>query len=129
MLQQNKSNPVQETSPAPVVTSNETGHSPVPAPWTVSKLVNLLVWVTSGLSVLNLLRDLTPLNLYGRFAEWVNAYAKLVAFIAKPLFGWVNWRWMSVDSIDAHIFVITLMFSSAVVRASTEVQMRMAIVA
>jgi len=117
---QNTSNPVQEPSPAHV--ANQTGHGA--APRTVSKLVNLFGWVTSGLSVLNLLRNLTPLNLYGRLAEWMHAYAQLVAKIAKPFFGWLHWRWMSVDSIDSHILVITLMFSSAVVRASAEVQMK-----
>jgi hypothetical protein len=54
----------------------------------------------------------------------MHAYARLVAAIAKPLFGWVSWRWMSVDSIDAHILVVTLMFCSAIARASTEVQIK-----
>jgi hypothetical protein len=95
-----------------------------PGPRNVSTLVTLFGWVISGHSLLNLLRDFTPLDLYGRLAEWMHAYAKLVAAIAKPLFGRVHWRWMSVDSIDAHILVVTLMFCSALARASTEVQMK-----
>jgi hypothetical protein len=124
MVESSTSSPPATDIPAEsVVLPAKSDRLPLPATRTTSGLVNLFVWTTSALSVLNLLRDLTSINLYGQLAEWVQAYTRLVAAIAGPLFGWMTWRWVGVDSIDAHILVIAMMFCSALARASTEVQM------
>lgn len=87
-----------------------------------SRLMTPLGWVLGALSVMNLLKDLTPMKIYGLLGDWLQAYASFVAAIAEPLFGWIHWRWISVSANDAHVIVLTVVFCSALTRASAEAQ-------
>ena len=91
---------------------------------TTSRLLKPLGWILGGLSVMQLLKDLTPLEIYGLLNEWMLAYAGFVATVSDFLFGWIDWRWMNISAIDAHILVLAIVFTSALARASTEAQVR-----
>ncbi len=83
----------------------------------LSNLWQIPAWVTGGLSLLNLLEDLSPLTLYDKIGEWTNAYSTFVERVAGWLFGWLDFGWVSMDSREAHLFVVTLIVFSAYFRA------------
>lgn len=72
-----------------------------------------------GLSFLNLIRDLTPLKLYGIVEEWVGAYGLLVKQVTEFLFGWIDWRWMRVTEAEGHWIVLGAILWSAFMRGMT----------
>jgi hypothetical protein len=85
---------------------------------------NIVGWVLGGLSFLNLIHDLSPLKLYGLVKDWADGYQSLVKTVAGFLFGWINWRWIAIDSNEAHVIVLAILLGSATLRASMQEQMR-----
>lgn len=80
--------------------------------------IRLLGWITGGLSVLNLIKDTTPLQLYGLVREWSDAYARLVEKIGAAVFGWINWSWIRIDNSENHVILIAIIIGSSLGRAS-----------
>ncbi|MFT3733033.1 MAG: hypothetical protein QM780_16700 [Hyphomicrobium sp.] len=81
-------------------------------------------WVLGGLSVLNLIHDLSPIKLYGLVKDWAEGYQSLVEKIGTFLFGWIDWRWVSIDRNEMHIIVLAILLGAATMRASRMVQIR-----
>ena len=73
----------------------------------------ILGWIFGGLSLLNLIEELSPLKLLGKIETWVNAYSELVSKINQVLFGWVDWKWISISDTDSHFLVLALILCSA----------------
>jgi hypothetical protein len=86
--------------------------SRTPPPW----IFGIIGWVMGGLSFLDLIRDLTPLKLYGLVEEWVGAYGLLVKQVTEFLFGWIDWRWMRVTEAEGHWIVLGAILWSAFMR-------------
>ncbi len=57
------------------------------------------------------------MQLQRRLQEWVRAYSALVGKLSDALFGWIDWRWLSVDREEAHVLVLCAIIGSAVGRA------------
>ncbi|HEX8307984.1 MAG TPA: hypothetical protein VF645_06145 [Allosphingosinicella sp.] len=74
-------------------------------------------WLMGSLSLLNLAKDLTPLELHGALKQWVIAYGVFVHSLSDLLFGWLSWRWIALDRVEAHLTVIMVLLTSAVVKA------------
>lgn len=81
-------------------------------------LSHVFAWVTGGLSLLNLIRDLTPIELFGRVSDWVDAYSLLIRKIRFYLFAWLDWRWFNISETEGHVLVLTILFVLAWIRAS-----------
>ncbi len=81
-------------------------------------VVNVVSWVMGGLSCLNLIRDLTPLELFGRLREWLDAYASFVRRISVFLFDWIDWRWLSISATEDHVLIVTVLFALAWTRST-----------
>jgi hypothetical protein len=79
---------------------------------------HIFAWVTGGLSLLHLIRDLSPVELFGLVKEWGDAYALLVRHTATLLFAWVNWRWMQVSENETHVLVLAVLLGAAFARAT-----------
>jgi len=79
----------------------------------------ILGWVFGGLSILSLVQDLSPLLLYGKLKIWVEAYGGFVENIRAFLFGWINFGWISISSIEAHLLVINGIICFSFARAET----------
>ena len=79
--------------------------------------VHLLTWISGAFSLLHLIRDLTPVELFGLAKEWVDAYGLLVRRVTTFLFGWINWRWISVSDNEGHVVVLAWLLSIAFSRA------------
>ena len=74
--------------------------------------------VVGGASILSLLTSTTPLQLFEQLAEWLNAYNQLVETVSNRIFGWLDWRWISISRFEANVLIISLVMSGAIVRAS-----------
>ena len=77
----------------------------------------VLGWVLGGLSLLNLIRDLTPMELYGLLLQWSDAYDAFVAKIGNFILGWINWRWITVDDSEYHVILLSVLVASALAKA------------
>lgn len=75
--------------------------------------VTVITWVMGALSFLNLIREISPLKLYGLVADWANAYNLFVKQVVSFLFGWIKFGWVSLDPIEGHIFVLGFILLSA----------------
>ena len=85
--------------------------------------------ITSSLSLLYLINDLSPINLQDALLSWVDEYAFFVSTVRKFLFEWIinffNLRhpdWMSVSLNECHIFILSTIFLAAIIRASLEIR-------
>jgi len=78
----------------------------------------ILGWLLGALSVLNLIRDLTPLELYGLAREWIGAYGQLVSSVGDFAFGWLRWGWVAIDKYEYHVLVLIGLITGAMIRAS-----------
>jgi hypothetical protein len=86
--------------------------------------LSILGWVLGGLSVLNLIHDLSPVKLYGLVKDWAAGYEALVEKIAGVLFGWIDWRWIKIDTNEVHLIVLSILLGSATLRASMQEQIK-----
>ena len=75
-------------------------------------------WVLGTLSLLNLATDLRLVELYGDLRAWIEAYSMLVSTLGHFLFGWVEWRWIKVESDEYHVLVVAALVSGTMGRAS-----------
>jgi hypothetical protein len=79
--------------------------------------LKLLGWGMGSLSVLNLIRDTTPIELYGLLKEWADAYRHLVEAIGQFLFGWINWQWIKIDASESHVVLLIIIIGTTGARA------------
>jgi hypothetical protein len=80
-------------------------------------ILSLLGWISGGLSLLNLIEDLTPLKLFRKLEKWVHAYSLFIEKISDFLFGWINLQWINISHLEAHLLVITFVVLGAYFRA------------
>ena len=66
-----------------------------------SQLLSVIGWILGALSVMNLIKEFTPLKLAGLVLDWVTAYASFVSKVREVLFGWLDWHWMLISDITA----------------------------
>ncbi len=85
-------------------------------------IFSLLGWLFGGLSLLNLIEDLTPLTLLGKLKKWIDGYGLTVERIGDFIFGWISFKWISINHIETHLLVITLVIFSAVFRAEYKIE-------
>jgi hypothetical protein len=79
--------------------------------------LRIMGWVLGGLSLLSLIEDLSPLELYGKLKLWLSAYTQFIGLISEGLFGWLEFRWISITFPESHVLVITSLFAAAFARA------------
>ncbi len=80
--------------------------------------LSIFGWVLGGLSALNLIHDLSPVKLYGLVKDWADGYQFLVEKIGNFLFGWIDWRWVTIDKTEMHVVILAILLGSATMRAS-----------
>lgn len=80
----------------------------------------LLSLLMAALSFLNLLNDLTPIEVIGKLKLWLTAYTELVDRICGFLFGWIQFGWIEITQVEYHVLVISLVLTSAFLRAQTK---------
>ncbi|MFN9546788.1 MAG: hypothetical protein ACK6AD_06920 [Cyanobacteriota bacterium] len=85
-------------------------------------IFSLLGWISGGLSLLNLIEDLTPLKLFGKLEKWVQAYSLFIEKISDFLFGWINLQWINISPLEAHLLVITFVVVGAYFRVEFKAQ-------
>lgn len=73
-------------------------------------------WVLGGLSLLNLIEDLSPITLFGKLAKWVDAYNLLAQRVIEFLFGWIDYKWINISNLESHVLVLMFVILSARVR-------------
>ena len=79
---------------------------------------SVISWILGALSLLNLIKDLTPLRLYGLLAEWVKAYSLFAETISLYVFGWLKNLGYELTEREAHVLIVCTILVAAVVRAS-----------
>ena len=84
--------------------------------WHLNPL-SLLGWVLGGLSLLNLIEELSPLKVLGKLKTWLDAYTSIVNDVGTFLFGWIDFGWIAIDQLEVHVLVIATILVSAYVRA------------
>jgi len=80
-------------------------------------VLRLFGWVFGALSLLNLIKDLNFIELYGSIRDWVTAYTMLVSTVGHFLFGWIHWRWIRIDAEEHHVLVLAALIAGTVGRA------------
>jgi hypothetical protein len=83
-----------------------------------SIVLRILGWILGAASLLNLIKDLNLVELYGKIAEWTAAYGLFVSRVGSFLFGWLEWRWFGVDALENHMLVIAALIGGAAGRAA-----------
>ena len=78
-----------------------------------NKLVRILVWTLSSMSLLNLIIDFNLISLFGKFEQWIEAYGILVDGVSSFLFGWIDIAWIHLEKTEAHLLIIATLFFSA----------------
>jgi hypothetical protein len=84
----------------------------------LSKPSTLLGRITGALSVVNLLRDLLEVPLFGRLEQWVATYRYVIAQLTDFAFGWINGRWFRVSHSEGHVLILALLVAMAEARAT-----------
>lgn len=80
--------------------------------------VRMLGWVPGALSFLNLIRDMTLVEVFGLVRQWLDLYDLLVRRITGFLFGWIDWRWIRLDDAESHVLIIGILLGGVAGRAS-----------
>ena len=70
-----------------------------------------------GLSLLNLIEELSPLKVLGKLKIWLDAYTSIVNDVGTFLFGWIDFRWIAIDELEVHVLIIATILVSAYARA------------
>lgn len=70
---------------------------------------SVLTWVMGAFSIVNLIHEFDAIKLKGTVGKWVDSYNEIVCGIATFLFGWIQWKWVSLDSFEAHLLVLFLL--------------------
>jgi len=91
---------------------------PMKSPW--GSGWGALAALAAALSIVYLIEDFGFIKLFGALKKWIDAWHQFVRVITNTLFGWANWRWISVTNEEGHVLLLSTIFSSAVVRAATE---------
>lgn len=86
-----------------------------PAPQQIG-IFAVINWILGGLSLLNLIRELSPIKLYGLVAEWTNAYNMVFGKLVRVLFGWAQWEWMTVSPIEGHVIILLVLLLGTLFR-------------
>ena len=79
--------------------------------------LSLLGWVMGGLSLLNLIEELSPLKVLGKLKTWLNAYTSIVNDVGTFLFGRIDFGWIAIDELEVHVLVIATILVGAYARA------------
>ncbi len=82
---------------------------------------SLIGWLLGGLSLLNLIEDLTPLKLLGKLRKWMEAYSLAIDRIGDFLFGWIKYEWIGINTIETHALVIISVVVAASFRAEYKI--------
>lgn len=69
-----------------------------------------------ALSLVNLVRDLSRLQLYGLLKESSDAYSLLVQTITEVAFGWLQWRLLSITTSEGHVLTLASHWTAAAIR-------------
>jgi len=80
-------------------------------------VLKIFGWLFATLSLINLIVDFNIVILYGKIKIWIEAYGMFVDKITSFLFGWLDFYWINISKLEAHILILTLIFSSAIMRA------------
>jgi hypothetical protein len=91
-------------------------------PKTKRDIFSVMGWILGGLSLLNLVEDLTPLKLLGKLKKWMEAYTQFVETIGNFLFGWIDLWWMSISVQEMHALIIGQVILSAYYRAEVKTE-------
>lgn len=70
-----------------------------------------------ALSLLELLKYLSPLEIYGDLKIWVDAYSAFVDRANALLFGWMAFLGFRISNAEANLVILALVFASALTRA------------
>jgi len=71
-------------------------------------------WFLGGVSLLHIIDQVSPVQLMGKLATWIDAYAELVESLRHFLLGWINWRWVNISDTEAHLIVFgSILITSA----------------
>jgi hypothetical protein len=81
-----------------------------------NKPFSVLGWVLAAMSLLNLVHDLTWVELSKKLADWVDAYAFLVHRLGSFLFGWIHFKWIGVSAEEHHVLVLASILLAALYR-------------
>ncbi len=80
-------------------------------------IFSIFGWIMGGLSLLELIEDLTPLMILGKLKKWLDAYSLLVDQVGNFLFGWIEIKWISISPLENHALVLAFILSAAYFRA------------
>lgn len=84
------------------------------APFTVK----MVTWLLASLSLLKLVEDITPIELYGIIKRWAEAYALFVDKVLWPIVGWIKFGQIEIEPPEQHALVLCMIIGSAAGRAS-----------
>lgn len=79
-------------------------------------LSSFLGRVLGGLSLLNLIDDLSPINLNGKLLSLSKAYDEFIKAWISPLFGWIHFSWISISPTETHVIVVHSIVFTALFR-------------
>ena len=79
--------------------------------------LRVLGWLAGGLSLLNMIEDLSPLKVFGQLKSWLDAYTSFVSDLGAFLFGWIEYEWIAIDDREMHILILAMLLVGAYARA------------
>ncbi|MEA3032218.1 MAG: hypothetical protein QOH86_234, partial [Sphingomonadales bacterium] len=86
--------------------------------------VQILGWLLASLSLLKLIKDITPIELFGVINRWVEAYASLVEAVFRPLLGWIKFGEIEIEPAEHHAIVLCIILGTAAGRAKYQYKIK-----
>lgn len=71
----------------------------------------------AAMGLLGFAREICEFDLYGRLADWHEAYSNFVNGVGDFLFGWIDLWWVGVSRLEHHAIVLSTLIASASLRA------------
>lgn len=73
--------------------------------------------IMGAFSILNIINEFNIVKLEGTIAKWIGGYHEVVTGIVKFMTGWLEWKWMKVDSLESHVTTLSVLITGSCLRS------------
>ena len=75
----------------------------------------------AALGLLSLFDEAEVLKLRGQIEKLITTFSDISAALMRKLFGWIEFRWISVSEIEGHVLFLIIILGGAIMRSSASV--------